>query len=267
MKRILGVCIFALSLTAMGCGKPATTADAGTDDPSADLKIKVSGAVLVHPRAVDYLKSLTPPKDAPSVADQTFKIQEPFLAFTKSPDAVLATIEKVPADGKYSVADVPTKPIVLGLIGTLSDARTGAAKLFAGCASPLFEGKPTADLADTKTYALPVSFIAKLTTATGGDPAVSDLEKQGAILGQVVDATGKPVADLVVAAPGKTPDQIKYIKADYSGVQDKTSANGLFVIPGKNDPVNFTVSGHEEYGTHKAGSSEGSIFNLTFKSK
>jgi hypothetical protein len=274
MKRLFGVCVassVALAASTFSCGKPTDTqADAGA--PEEIILVNVSGTVSLHPAAVDYYaqKKITA---LPTVEGLKLTIEEPFLAFTKSKDAVLATVPKLAADGKFAVEKVSTKPIVLGLIAVLNDERpvgtTAGSKAFVTSASALYEGKPSSDVANTRAYAVPLDFMNALSTAAGF-AADNTLEKQGFILGIVQDKDGKAVADVAVASAdvNLTADKILYFKSDFSAKQEtKTSANGIFVVAGKNAPSNFTVTGKSEFGQHKAGSSEGSTFLLIFKSK
>ncbi|MFN7131960.1 MAG: hypothetical protein ACK4N5_07750, partial [Myxococcales bacterium] len=164
----------------------------------------------------------------------------------------------LPASGEFQVKQVPTGPIVLGLIavvldergdapqgadggtpdagtqptdagtqaadageepdaGTGDDAGTGGgAEPFGGAgfrefinsASVVYDGKPQQNVTGVRAWATPVDFMRHLSRVMGL-PADNDLEKQGFILGLVVDAAGNPVADVSIAADG-APPQVTY---------------------------------------------------------
>src|SRR5579871_1069917 len=209
MKRV-GLWLCALGF-ATGCPGPKSAADGGTDAGGGPAIITVSGRAFIHPQAVAWANDAGIP--VPSLAGLTLAVDEPLKVALGDPSGHFGQVT-LDGDGGFSVPNVDTGVIALGLAATFTDEETGVCAdgglggPDAGCAAPkvvhgasgiydmaLENGQPpTMDLTGTKAYALPTPFHDQLSAAVGVNRITSitsgvatNLISAGFIFGEVVD--------------------------------------------------------------------------------
>lgn len=288
MKRLLSSACAALLCTALfGCpgNENHGGQDAGPDANDIITEppvIKVSGTALIHPDALPLV--MDGGTQLKSVEGLTLRIEEPLLVALNDPSGVFGE-QTLPADGSYSIGNVDTATVSIGIAAGIRDPADAGSSLVVPSATTLFDvilqqGKPETDLVGTKAYALPREFVTQLEAAVtpariaqlngiadgGGGSLPDNLEKSGFILGKIVDQAGAPVAGVKIAA-SKYGDRFFYPSEDLSTVTDTgTSANGLFLFVwngDKPDVFDLSVDGHPEYLKRRGGASGGAGLVMT----
>ncbi|MBX5484146.1 MAG: carboxypeptidase regulatory-like domain-containing protein [Myxococcaceae bacterium] len=268
MKRVacaaaaIAAGIFALA----GCpgGGSNGGEDAGFDANDIDIEepiIKVSGTAKVFPEAATWLQDAG--MTVPELAGLTLRVEEPLKAALNDPTGVFGSVT-LASDGKFTVENVDTSQVNLGIAAGIRDERDAGTSGFVRSATPLFDvqlaqKKPDTDILDGVAWALPRAFHDQLTNAVSPATILSITNNQfdslieaGFILGKVVDAQGNPVAGAkVVTTPASWGANFYYPTEDLSAVtQNGTSANGLFVFVhtgGPTEPFTFTIENRPEY--------------------
>jgi hypothetical protein len=273
MNRLIPVLVLmAISAAAIlpGCpGGGGGRKDGGEDGdiPGEGLLISTAGTASVWPIAQAWMTDAG--SAIPSMEGLTLRIEEPLKVALDDPEGIFATVT-LDATGNFSVANVPVDLVNLGVaagILDLTDAGrvTRAATILYDVA--VLNEKPSADIIQAKAYALPRAFHDQLTAAI--TPAVilshtgnqhTTLEGAGFILGQIVDAEGKPVARAEVEPSFSSYEsRIYYLTEDLTGTRprpDGTSDNGVFLYVhtgGEVDTFRFGVKNRPEYLQRNAG--------------
>jgi hypothetical protein len=290
--------ILALVATAAACSGKTGGADAGDNDSGVFTNpiITASGTLSLFPTLADWYtaRGATPP----SFAGIPLVAEEPLLSLENNPNADLAKIPSMPANGAFQFTGIDTGKIVLGLIASLRDARpiygegdggfdagtissgdggfvipAGYAQ-FPRCLTPMAQGRPSADLTNVAAYAFTFDFLAYLDGVMGTTGA-QELLTQGFIFGIVVDASSNPVSGVSVKdSTGQIADsQISYLNDTITAMKPTsdptTGAKGVFVIPNagaSGAPPSLVVirSGNRDltYASRLAGSTSGDVFQL-----
>lgn len=234
--RFLLAAIGALALTA--CPTGPSTSDAGDAGDDENLTITVTGTTSVWPHAVGYLA------DAGQTLTLTgllARVEEP-LKVALGDDAGVFGENILTTAGTYSVSNIKADRVTLGIaVGILEQEDAGTQRV-ARAATVVFDvtleqGRPRQNIPAAVAYALPKSYHDALTAAVGvpfiqmrttGNPK-TDLLGAGFILGQVVDASGKPVAGATITSGTTSSSGFVFPKDDFSGTQTSTASHGLFV--------------------------------------
>jgi hypothetical protein len=285
-----------LALALAACSGTKTTnnnPDSGSTPDSGNTNspiITVSGTASIHPAALGWMQDagLTPP----SLAGLTLSVDEPFKVALGDSHGHFGEVT-LDATGAFSVPNVDTAQVVLGIAAAVRDERPGVCDgglpVDGGCAGgavvnaasgvydvQLQGGIPTGDVDGGKAYAVPLAFHDQLTAAVG--PSVisgissgtqNTLLGAGFILGRIVDAQGNPVSGASVELiPSTTAAQLFYVADDFRSVnQLATGATGLFVYvhTGSATVTTFTlkVNNDSEYLGRNAGAVAGAALVLT----
>jgi hypothetical protein len=252
LNRLRLAVAFALATLALGgaCGKlkPAEGADAGADAATGQTIVTISGTAAPHP-----LNALVMPPIAAAdfsmlkvaIVDPSAVILDPAATplgamtldtTTTNCDATLGCTWSLPG------IDITNQH--LGLVGTLEDLRTGAAREWvktgtglgsaadvqAVIAAPAPVMDRRAFIVSRKLEALLGAFIG---TALGQTFMPGDLETRGFLIGHVV---GKPsegtfppaIVGATVSATGNF--DVIYPNADFSATGTATSTSGIFLM-------------------------------------
>ncbi len=301
LQWLLLAAVGALSLGCPSGGNPGGT-DAGSDSGMNQNEfpiITVAGKVFVHPEAKGFLADAGYPELA--LTGLTVRVEEPLLVALDPNDPVAVFGSRtLDATGNFSVGDVRTEVVTLGIAAGVRDDSDAGLRCCAECgaladggcpfvpdtkvvrsATVLYDvtfangTKPEADVRNSKAYALPSEFHAKLNAAvtparilqlTGGTQ--STLVGAGFVLGRIIDAAGVPVAGVKLSADSTVTDRVFYPSADLSTVgTGGTSTNGLFlyVYNGEAQPSQFpfSIQGRSEYKLRKMGAARGAGLVVT----
>lgn len=280
MRRALVIGALAL----VGCSPNPGGNDGGSNDAGpTEFIVKASGTASVFPLAAQWLADAG--LSNPGVAGLQLRIEEPFKVAAGDPLGVFGS-QILDATGAFSVSDISSELVNLGVAAGIRDDSVdgGSSARIVRSATVLFdvalEGhKPEADITGGKAYAIPTAFHDQLTAAIGTAAIQtvtaksmggnqSTLQAAGWVLGRVVDASGNPVAGVTITpALAGYSDQFFYPKADYSGTQASTSANGLFVfvhIGGAVTSFRVTVAGRSEYKQRYLGAAKDAVLVVTY---
>jgi len=254
---------------AVGCSGDDGPRDAGTDVEGP--KIVVSGVAAMHPDAVAWLTGAGQP--VPSVEGLNARAEEPLAAALGDTAGEFGS-QTLPADGTFSIADVPTTPVTLGLAVRIRDEAVGARRVISAATLVYDVGieqrKPDDALADRRAFAVPTAFHQQLSSAVGAaairavtQNAESTLEDAGFVLGKVVDAQGLGVAGVkMVPNRQALAAQLFYPNAALTSTQVATSETGLFVFVNAGGTettlAGLTVEGRPEYREQALATTSGS---------
>jgi hypothetical protein len=293
MTQRLGWAVLALvtAWALAGCpgGGPNPPTDGG-DDTLLVPPIDVSGQVVFHPAAVDYLGdagvALAP------LEGLTVRVEDPLSVALGDPEGIFGSMQ-VPDAGTFAFTDVPANDVLLGLAAAVRDDGPDGGEV----ASPrvvrsatvvwdvaVEASKPKQDITDAVAFAVPMGFhdvltqavtVAKIQAIAGTQ--FDSLVEAGFILGRVVNVSGAPVAGARIA-PVQTNflSQFFYLSSDLSSatqateVGASTSSNGLFVFVhtgGEVSPFNFRIEGQSAYGLRNAGAASGAALVMTVAPK
>jgi predicted extracellular nuclease len=183
------------------------------------------------------------------------------------------------ADGVFSVSNVPTDLVNLGIAAGVRDAQDGGRVV--PSATTLYDvalamEKPRGDLLGTTGYAVPTRFHdaltaaitpARIKTLTAANGMKGTLLEAGFILGRVVDANGAPVAGVTITPTQATlQPAFFYPTADLASTGASTSSNGLFVYVHNGGDVltfRFSVANRPEYKQRNAGATKEACLVVT----
>jgi hypothetical protein len=272
-----------------GCkpGPANNNTDSGSSDANVTLNqpiITVSGKAEVYPVWTAWLADAGQP--LPSLDGLTLTVDEPLKVATGDPSGTFGTVI-LDAGGQFSVPNVDTSQIVLGLaVGLRDDADAGLdagpfpdggccvlEKRVVSAGTAIYDvalasgNTPQGDITNAVGFAIPAGFHdqltraitpAKILTVTTGSQ--STLIGAGFILGQIVDANGVPLAGATVVPTSVDPTQFFYPTDDLRSTQAATGSTGLFVFVHNGGPVatfTFTIANHAEYLKRNAGAAAG----------
>lgn len=287
MAMVGPAAVFAAALVMTACPGPGggngNGADGGADanDISPiDPVIKVSGTAEIHPQAKAWLTANG--RTVPSIEGLTHRVEEPLKVGLGEELGVFGTTV-LDSSGAYSVAEVDTANVNIGIGGGIIDERDAGLSPVVRSATSIFDvtkmaSKPEVDINGARTFILPAEFEAQLTLAVTPEK-IRALNRQadagmelltligaGFMFGQVVDASGAPVAGVKLSSTISDFDKrFFYPSADYTtATQSGTSANGTFVFVGKDDdtvpdPFVFRVEGRDEFQRYNGGAKPGAV--------
>lgn len=258
-----------LSIAALACSPAPGKNDGGEDggDEPEEFFVSVSGKAFVHPVGAQYLADAgLPPL---SLVGLTLRVEEPLKVATNNPLGLFGSLI-LDGGGTFSVANVPTSQVNLGISAGIRDERDAGTSPIIKSSTVVYDviligEKPRADITGSKAYAVPRQFHEALTAAVGEDNIKAltgttnrkTLFEAGFTLGRIVDAAGNPVAGLTVTPiPSNLANRLFYPTADLSGTQPSTSANGLFLYVhtgGDVQTFRYKVPDHDEYKERRAG--------------
>lgn len=257
------------------CPGPTPAGDAGTDAGPEVTEIRVAGTVLLFPAAAPLLVDAGL---AFSTEGLTLRVEEPLKVALKDPAGVFGAVT-LGADGAFSVSNVPTALVNLGLAAGVRDLQDAGRVV--PSATTLYDvaltlEKPRADLLGTTGYAVPTRFHDALTAAitptriqalTASHGRKGTLLEAGFILGRVVDANGASVAGVTITPTQATlQPAFFYPTADLASTGPSTSSNGLFVYVHNGGDVltfRFTVANRPEYRQRNASAAKEACLVVT----
>ncbi len=272
---ILTVSAFTFACAGGGGGTGGGTGGsggAGGAGGSGEVIFKAQGKASIHPVAAQVLA------DAGTIDGLYLRVEEPLKVALNDPLGYFGTVT-LDNTGAFEVKDISSELVNLGVAaGVVETLDGGAVTRVVRTATVIFDvaleqAKPSKDILNAKSYAVPVAFHDKLTAAV--TPAKigmiasgkSTLISSGFILGQVVDSAGKPVAGAKISTtPAALADNVFYPTADVSSTGPSTSSNGLFVYVHTGADVatfRFNVEGKPEYKQRNAGAAKDACLVVT----
>lgn len=284
MRVSLAAALGASALIA--CSSPSGNDGGGTGGgggSSGEVIFKASGTASVHPLGVAFLADAG--LSNPGVAGLQLRIEEPFKVAVGDPLGVFGT-KILDATGTFSVPDISSELVNLGVAAGIRDDSVdgGSSARIVRSATVLYDvaleqEKPRGDITGGKAFAIPTAFHDRLTSAVGTSAITAitslpmggnqtTLQAAGWVLGQVVDASGAPVAGVTLnASPTSYNAQFFYPNADYTGTAASTSSNGTFIFVHKGGEVaqfRVTISGRSEYKQRNLGAAKDAVLVLTY---
>ncbi|MBI5545747.1 MAG: hypothetical protein HY901_17805 [Deltaproteobacteria bacterium] len=253
-----------LFLAATACADGSSLADAGSTPDTGPFA--VTGAVQVHPLATSWLIAHGSP--VPETEGLSLTLEDPYV-LEREPDAGVVASTTLGPGGRFDFVDLDGR-IALGLTATVWDPRGPSAPADAGLSWRTFvrtqtfvlEGKPH-DLADARAFSLPAQFVNALADATGE----MDLEAQGFLLGLVLDAQGRPTAGAEVVGYALEKARLRYLDPELRPMPEAqaTSESGAFLVVGRVELMNFSVSGRSDLGQRKGLALPGQAFAIVLQ--
>jgi hypothetical protein len=270
-----------------GTGTGSTGSSGGVDagpDAGGSPTIAITGTVGVHPAALAMIDAGLLAPTLPVLSNEQLFIDEPLLIITEGARTGRLATLNLDSSGTFTAPAVPTDPITIGLVGTLSGLSPdggfqacevsdgggpGYCASYARSASLLYENfKPTADITGAQIFGVPLS-MSELLAQKYGQATGAHLLDQGFVLGYVVDAQGQPVVGATFDQHGGSYD-VRYPKDDLTPGGTGTNRFGIFLIvaPGQPDATkSFGIAGHAELKCHRVGSSPGTVFSLVYDAR
>ena len=261
-------CALGLALGAAGCGGSPVTPDpdGGTSRtsviPAESPQIRVGGEAAILPPAATWL--VAQGQREPVLEGLRVRVEEPLHRVLEDCRASFgeATLGSAPT---FEFGSVPTSELVLGLAVGIEEAEGGAGAL-APVSTVIYdttrEGRrPQRDLMTVRAWALPTTWLERLEKVVGPAalavwaPAAASLAEAGFVVGQVVDATGQPMAGLRLRiSPEELAPRLTYPSAGLTKAAGvATDAEGLFLLVhdgGDMRTFTLTVDGREDVPTH-----------------
>jgi hypothetical protein len=274
-KHTLQLC---LALTLAACGSTTTVTDAGTDaGETGPVIFNVSGTAKMHPEGLGLLADAGL---ATSLEGLTLRVEEPFKVALNDPAGIFGT-QVLTAAGTFAASQISSEDVNLGVgVGIRDDSDAGTPRVVRS-ATIIYDvalndgAKPQADITGAVGYAVPTvlhdALTKVVTPATIGQLTQANpqttLVGAGFILGQVLDASGAPLAGVTITpSVGSKSARLFYPSADLQTLGTATSSRGVFLYVhtgGDVDTFRFNVTGHTEYKTRNAGAAAGAALVVT----
>ena len=221
--------LLALSLAVIACGDAApadTTPDAGSR--VRNEYVSVAGEVKFHPLEAELRASDSTLGGLPSLTGLTVRVENSIDALLNKPPLASATLAE---DGKFAFEKVDVVNVTLALVGSVKPASPGAEIVESGYGLHRYvpgDARPTS-FTDKPVYVVSRKLVERLAGALDMD--VAAFESGGAVLGRVVDKTGKAVEGAVVNVAQN--DELFYLGDDLKTVPadlKATGKSGAFVL-------------------------------------